>query len=179
VLSQPSESWNGYKGRIDGAMASDLLMDIAGNKVASFRLFPLRGPSGYMDTVFEALIDFEVPEKQIHKESFYSGEAKPKADESVKLPDEDIMVTILLDGEEYEVNVPVKQDQSSKRHSIMDIDMPFSCQNGLCTACRGKLLAGNVRMDDEDGLSDEEVNEGYVLNCVGHPEGPGVKIEIG
>jgi ring-1,2-phenylacetyl-CoA epoxidase subunit PaaE len=176
VLSQPSEGWKGYKGRLDTPMTNDILMDIAGNKVASREYF-LCGPTGYMDTVFEALIDFEVPEKQIHKESFYSGEPKPK-DESVAKTDEEIMVTILLDGEEYEVNVPSNKSILDAALD-MDIDMPFSCQSGMCTACRGKLLAGNVTMEEEDGLSDEEINEGYVLNCVGHPEGPGVKIEIG
>lgn len=176
VLSQPSEGWKGYKGRLDTPMTNDILMDIAGNKVASREYF-LCGPTGYMDTVFEALIDFEVPEKQIHKESFYSGEPKPK-DESVAKTDEEIMVTIMLDGEEYEVNVPSNKSILDAALD-MDIDMPFSCQSGMCTACRGKLLAGNVTMEEEDGLSDEEINEGYILNCVGHPEGPGVKIEIG
>lgn len=177
LLSQPSEAWKGHKGRIDGAMTSDLLMDIAENKVAQFEYF-LCGPSGFMLTVFDTLIDFEVPEKRIHKESFYSGEAKAKTEEPSEVSNQDIMVTILLDGEEYEVDVPANRSILEAALD-QDIDMPFSCQNGLCTACRGKLLAGNVRMDDEDGLSEEEINEGYVLNCVGHPEGPGVKIEIG
>jgi ring-1,2-phenylacetyl-CoA epoxidase subunit PaaE len=177
VLSQPEDDWKGYSGRMDAAMASDVLMDIAANKVAQYEYF-LCGPSGFMLTVFETLIDFEVPEKHIHKESFYSGEIKPKEEEASEDSKEDIMVTILLDGQEYEVNVPANRTILEAALD-QDIDMPFSCQNGLCTACRGKLLAGNVRMDDEDGLSEEEINEGYVLNCVGHPEGPGVKIEIG
>ncbi|HAA23315.1 MAG TPA: ferredoxin, partial [Cytophagales bacterium] len=48
-----------------------------------------------------------------------------------------------------------------------------------CTACRGKLLSGKVTMDETEGLSDEEMEEGYVLNCVGHPVTEGVRIEIG
>ena len=60
-----------------------------------------------------------------------------------------------------------------------DIDMPFSCQSGLCTACRGKLLKGEVNMEEDDGLSEEEINNGYILNCVSKPAGPGVKIEVG
>ena len=176
ILSQPGASWEGHKGRLDKALASDILMDIAQNKVASREYF-ICGPTGYMKTVFETLIDFEVPEKQIHKESFYSGEAKPK-EESVSKTDEEIMVTILLDGEEYEVNVPPNKSILDAALD-MNIDMPFSCQSGMCTACRGKLLEGSVTMEEEDGLSEEEINEGYVLNCVGHPDGPGVKIEIG
>jgi ring-1,2-phenylacetyl-CoA epoxidase subunit PaaE len=178
ILSQPNDTWKGYRGRIDHALASDILMDIAGNKVAEYEFF-LCGPAGFMLTVFETLMDFEVPEKQIHKESFYSGEAKPKEESEAQEESSDgTMVTIVLDGEEYEVNVPPNK---SILEAALDenIDMPFSCQSGLCTACRGKLLEGSVTMEEDDGLSEEELNEGYVLNCVGHPDGPGVKIEIG
>jgi ring-1,2-phenylacetyl-CoA epoxidase subunit PaaE len=60
----------------------------------------------------------------------------------------------------------------------MDIDLPYSCQSGLCTACRGKCVSGKVMMDEEDGLSEQEMNEGYVLVCVGHPLTSNVVIEI-
>ena len=56
--------------------------------------------------------------------------------------------------------------------------MPFSCQSGLCTACRGKLLSGEVKMDEDGGLSDNEIKEGYVLCCVGRPLTSDVKIRI-
>ena len=59
-----------------------------------------------------------------------------------------------------------------------DIDMPFSCQGGICTSCRGKLLSGRVEMEDPDGLSDEEIEAGYILTCVSHPLSKDVKINI-
>ena len=60
-----------------------------------------------------------------------------------------------------------------------NIDLPFSCQGGMCTACRGKLLSGQVSMEDPDGLSDSEIEEGYILPCVSHPLTDDVKVEIG
>ena len=59
------------------------------------------------------------------------------------------------------------------------IDLPYSCQSGLCTACRGKALSGKVKLDEEEGLSKSERDEGYVLTCVGHPLTDDVVIEIG
>ena len=59
------------------------------------------------------------------------------------------------------------------------IDLPYSCQSGLCTACRGKALSGQVKLDEEEGLSQSERAEGYVLTCVGHPMTDDVVIEIG
>ena len=61
----------------------------------------------------------------------------------------------------------------------MEIDLPFSCQSGLCTACRGKCVSGKVKMDEEEGLSEAEIEAGYVLPCVSHPLTDDVKIEIG
>ena len=47
-----------------------------------------------------------------------------------------------------------------------DIDMPYSCQSGLCTACRGKCVDGQVSVDEVMGLSEDELKEDYVLTCV-------------
>jgi ring-1,2-phenylacetyl-CoA epoxidase subunit PaaE len=59
------------------------------------------------------------------------------------------------------------------------IDLPYSCQSGLCTACRGKAVSGMVKLDEEEGLSQTEREQGYVLTCVGHPLTDDVIIEIG
>jgi len=61
----------------------------------------------------------------------------------------------------------------------MEIDLPYSCQSGLCTACRGKCVSGSVKMDEEEGLSKAEIEAGYVLPCVSHPLTDDVKIKIG
>ncbi|WP_239691787.1 2Fe-2S iron-sulfur cluster-binding protein [Hymenobacter coccineus] len=60
-----------------------------------------------------------------------------------------------------------------------DIDLPYSCQAGVCTACRGKCLSGKVHLDERDGLSDSELKLGYILTCVAHPQTDDVVIEIG
>ena len=177
VLSQPTENWIGYSGRLDTSTASDILMDISGNKINQSHYY-LCGPSGFMQTVIDTLIDFEVPENHIHKESFFTGEPKHKSAEPVTKSDQEIEVKIILDGETYLVSVPSNKTILEAALD-QDIDMPFSCQSGLCTACRGKLLSGNVEMEEEEGLSEEELNEGYILNCVSRPTGPGVEIEVG
>ena len=88
------------------------------------------------------------------------------------------VVTIRYDGQEYKVLVP---PDKGILESALDqgIDLPYSCQSGLCTACRGKALSGKVKLDEEEGLSQSERAEGYVLTCVGHPLTDDVVIEIG
>ena len=177
VLSQPDDDWKGYSGRINQATVSDILMDVAENKINEYIYF-LCGPTDFMQTILDTLSDFEVPEKNIHKESFYSGDTKKESKTEVQKTDQEISVMIRLDGEEHEVQVPSNKTILEAALD-QDIDMPFSCQSGVCTACRGKLLTGDVNMEEEDGLSEEEVIEGYILNCVSKPAGPGVEIEVG
>ena len=50
------------------------------------------------------------------------------------------------------------------------LDVPYSCQGGICTACMGKLEKGKVIMDDDQMLSDEEINDGLMLTCISKPD---------
>ena len=49
------------------------------------------------------------------------------------------------------------------------IDLPISCEAGVCTSCAGKLLEGEVEQSDGMGLSPELQGEGYAFLCVSYP----------
>ncbi|MDF9795168.1 ring-1,2-phenylacetyl-CoA epoxidase subunit PaaE [Catalinimonas alkaloidigena] len=86
-------------------------------------------------------------------------------------------VTVVYDGEEY--TFPVEPGNSILHTALaLDIDLPYSCQSGICTACMGKCTSGRVKLDEEDTLTDGELQQGFVLTCVGHPLTPNVRIEI-
>jgi ring-1,2-phenylacetyl-CoA epoxidase subunit PaaE len=137
------------------------------------------GPNGMMENTIEALTALDVPDTLIHKESFFSA---PPAFESI--PDEaakpvkgEDTVTIFYSGQEYVLDVP-KNKSILEAALDLDIDLPYSCQSGLCTACMGKCTSGKVTMPDCDGLSEKEIKQGYVLTCVGRPVAPNTVIEI-
>ena len=142
------------------------------------------GPEGMMENVEVTLTELQIPKEKVHRESFVAGKspAVEGGADPVKAGGDDVPkareVTIILDGEEHKIQV--EPDKSILATALAnDIDMPYSCQSGLCTACRGKCLSGKVKMDEEDGLSESEQEEGYVLTCVGHPLTDDVVIEIG
>lgn len=50
-------------------------------------------------------------------------------------------------------------------------DWPFSCRAGACANCAAILTEGEINMDMQQILSDEEVEERNVrLTCIGSPE---------
>ena len=86
-------------------------------------------------------------------------------------------IKILLDGDSH--TFEMNTDETILDVAIAtDIDMPYSCQSGVCTACQGRLLNGSVEMDVSDGLSEEEIDDGYILCCQSHPSSDTVEIEI-
>ena len=134
------------------------------------------GPQPMMDLVSATLPKAGASNDKILMESFEAGKTSPS--EIIDTENAESEVTIILDGEEYEITV-------KKNASILDtalennLDMPYSCQSGLCTACRGKCHEGQVSIDEAEGLSQDELDEGFVLTCVGKPLSDRLKIEMG
>lgn len=58
------------------------------------------------------------------------------------------------------------------------IDLPNSCNAGVCTTCAAQILEGTADQSDGMGLSPELQEEGYVLLCVAYPLSD-LKIESG
>tara|TARA_B100000214_G_C23856374_1_gene575887 strand:+ start:134 stop:415 length:282 start_codon:yes stop_codon:yes gene_type:complete len=46
-----------------------------------------------------------------------------------------------------------------------NIDAPYSCQGGVCSTCLARLNKGSVLMDNNQILTDDEVEEGFILTC--------------
>ena len=48
-----------------------------------------------------------------------------------------------------------------------NVSVPYSCNTGRCSTCKCKVLSGKTTLlHPETGLTDEEVNEGWILSCV-------------
>ncbi|MDN5200823.1 ferredoxin--NADP reductase [Fulvivirgaceae bacterium BMA10] len=180
VLDNAPMNWQGHSGLLNHEMLKKLFerMPDWGTEKTTYLMC---GPEGMMNNVETLLALQNIPKDRIFKESFVSGTIKKEAkEEEATEPDEIITreVMIIYDGEEHKFTV---EPGSTILETALDldIDLPYSCQSGLCTACRGKCLSGKVKLDEEEGLSEQEIEEGYVLTCVGHPLTDDVVIEIG
>ena len=179
ILDNAPMNWQGYSGLLNHDMLTKLFERIPDWGIDK-TTYLMCGPEGMMKNVDTLLDARHIPKEKIFKESFVQGtidkkEAPVAAEEGAA---KDHEVTIRYDGQEYKVLVPAGK---AILETALDqgIDLPYSCQSGLCTACRGKALSGKVKLDEEEGLSKSERDEGYVLTCVGHPLTDDVVIEIG
>lgn len=177
-LDGPSDSWDGHSGLLNNDKLKTILGELPQGDNEN-TIYYTCGPEPLMDIVFSTLNEMGVPDERRNRESFVAGTTSPgeiiDADDVSGDPKE---VKLILDGQEYAFQVPPgKPILEAALES--DIDMPYSCQSGLCTACRGKCLSGKVTTEDADGLSQDELDEGYVLTCIGKPLTDDVVVEIG
>ena len=184
TLDEYSDDWEGYKGRMDREKANYLLNKYCGTSWANADYY-ICGPAPMMREVELALQGKLVRKEQIHREHFTSNlletdvadkiteaagtsasEATPAAGSGeLSFP---VRAKIILDGNEYEVEIP-ETGTVLEAAIDADIDPPFACQIGACSTCRAKLREGKVSMDEREALTDEEIEEGYILTCQSHP----------
>lgn len=144
--------------------------------------FYLCGPEAFMEIVEAALRVLSIHRDRIHIERFVSppdlaagtpAEMPAGVGEGAGLTER---VTIVLDGKTREVSC-----QAGERILVAarrgGLDPPFSCEEGYCSCCMAKLLDGEVRMVANDCLTEDLLEEGWILTCQAECVSGDVKIE--
>ena len=84
-------------------------------------------------------------------------------------------VTLILDGEE--ASFEMSRDEVVLDVALSNgIDVPYSCQGGVCLTCMGKIEEGKAEMIENQLLSEEEINDGCLLTCQAVPKSETLKI---
>ncbi len=184
ILSREEGGEPLQKGRIDESKARQLLDEyIEGEGEAEYFIC---GPEGMMNNVTAVLEERGIDKKQVHIELFTSPinseadiEEKKKAREEQQEENDDgtAEVTVLLDDEENTFELDYHGDVILDAALEEDIDVPFSCKGAVCSTCKARLVEGKVEMDENHALTDEEVEEGFILTCQSHPRTSKVKVD--
>jgi len=168
-----SVSSSSYAGRLDTAMARTVLAEHV-TDLQSCEHY-ICGPQAMMDSITSLLNNLGVASEHIHHEYFtitkhqsdaMNHDAASSAAESAEPKTR--TVTIRLYGTESTFSVEPDETILTAAQRA-NLDPPFACQIGACCTCRAKLLSGKVVMDEREALSDDEINEGYILTCQSHP----------
>jgi ring-1,2-phenylacetyl-CoA epoxidase subunit PaaE len=86
-------------------------------------------------------------------------------------------VTILVDEEE--MTLVMSQKQTILEVALAnDIDVPYSCQGGVCSSCICRVTEGTATMRQNNILTDNEVAEGLILSCQAEPTSTTIKVDF-
>jgi ring-1,2-phenylacetyl-CoA epoxidase subunit PaaE len=173
TLSQPSDSWTGEKGRLNKSHILKIMEKLPSLNKSQAEFFTC-GPEDMMEEAHRAFSILGIPDNKIRKESFLTATAAQPGE--VTMEDDNSLITreitLFYEGAEYKL--PVKPHETVLEAALnMDIDLPYSCQAGMCTACLGRCVSGKVHLD-----SQAELDEGFILTCVSHPMSDDVIIEV-
>jgi ring-1,2-phenylacetyl-CoA epoxidase subunit PaaE len=177
ILSREHREAELLNGRIDDAKLKVLLDSLIPPETVDEWF--LCGPAEMIDTARAALLERGVDVSRIHRELFHTGPVAPRrpteaAEAGAGLAE----VSILLDGRT--ATFPLAPSAESILDAALAVrpDAPYACKNGMCGTCRARVVEGEVAMDHNYALEDDELAGGFVLACQAHPRSDRVVLDF-
>ncbi len=155
LFSQSNEEGARF-GRIDSSIVKYVLKNTTQPSTA----FYICGPEKMLHEIKETLIESSIVESQIYFELFSA--TKTETTSNTKKGTVDL--EIIVDDETHLIS-------TKSSNTILDaalnqkIDVPYSCQGGVCCSCIAKITEGTATMNNNQILTDDEIEEGLVLTC--------------
>ena len=171
IHSQPSDDWNGIRGRINNTRLEQLVLNSLKFEKTQARFF-ICGPFDLMRSAEITLHFMGFSKEQIRKENFVIPSAPPPP--PVSYPHN---IIINFRSQLYRLHVPAHA-------TVLDaalaqgIQLPYSCKGGRCSTCAGICKNGKVHMSVNEVLTDKDLDEGWILTCSSYVDSDDVVIEI-
>ena len=136
----------------------------------------LCGPQNMIEDISYFLQKEEgVLASQIHFELFNTVVAEDNKNETATEVFDKSLVTVEIRGVNYSFEVKPGQNILAAALSSR-VDMPYSCQGGVCGSCECKVLSGSVDLNQNMILSDDEIEDGQTLACQAIPKTKEIKL---
>ena len=166
-------------GSSNGRISGELLKDLFDKNIhlKNANLFLICGPGDMIENVSEFLELIEIESSKIKFELFSAPKNSDEKKENSSQSDLISNVTICVDGDDFEFTL------STSGQSILDAateagaDVPFSCKGGVCSVCKAKVIEGTASMDMNYSLSEDDVDEGFILTCQAHPTSESIFVD--
>ena len=129
------------------------------------------GASGpFMQAVRDALSGLGFPIDRYHQESFGASPHEAKAVPDDVHPQDDLSaeVTFAASG----VTQPCAQtDTILATARAAGLNITSGCSMGICGTCRVRKLSGTVHMIHNGGITDDDIDDGFILAWCSRPLG--------
>ncbi|MFA5937720.1 MAG: 2Fe-2S iron-sulfur cluster-binding protein [Sinimarinibacterium sp.] len=157
VLSdEPSTSWGGARGFVTPELLAQSVPDLGSRRVH------VCGPPPMMEAVKKALAQLGVASDHVHTELFLTPEVKRAPPAEAAPTAAAPTCSFARSGKK----APLPPDKTVlEAADDVGVAIDYSCRQGFCGACKVKLLAGQVTMEVEDGLTPADRTAGLVLAC--------------
>lgn len=172
VFSQEEQEFEIASGRFDADKVRQLYQGFCSGLTAD-EVF-VCGPGTMNNTVKETLIELGIGSGNIHSERFAASKKTGETPEAVAPQPTDVAediasVTVILDGHTKKFAMPmdgISVLDAGREHGL---ELPASCEAGVCSTCRTHLREGKVEMEENYALEPWEVEEGFILACQARP----------
>ncbi|TMV78337.1 hybrid-cluster NAD(P)-dependent oxidoreductase [Thioclava sp. BHET1] len=168
----PYETWTGYRGRFNQLMLGLMAPDYLEREIYCC------GPESFMQSVRDMLHALGFDMAHYHQESFHAP-AETVAEQPIiddVVPQDDIRAEVLFTASGVAQSC-AQTDTVLAVAKSAGLNIPSGCTFGVCGTCKIRKTAGEVHMVHNGGISDEDIEEGYILACCSHPIGQ-VKVEV-
>jgi ring-1,2-phenylacetyl-CoA epoxidase subunit PaaE len=172
VFSESDEE-NALFGRIDSGNINYVLKNTL--NIDGSQKFYLCGPEGMINTVNSILTEKGVETAQILFELFTASTVKSSTATSTSSGVSNITIHV----DEEETTLEMSQKQTILEAALAnDLDVPYSCQGGVCSSCICRVTEGSASMRQNNVLTDNEVAEGLILSCQAEPTSTTIKVDF-
>jgi ferredoxin-NADP reductase len=172
------EPWAGYRGYLNHKMLELMAPDFLEREVFCC------GPTPYMNAVKRMLETAGFDMSRYHEESFGATPPEARADAveqaeiAADAPDIDVadlhQVEFTASGKSIRVAPGETVHAAAAKLGLL---IPKACGMGICGTCKVMKLGGEVEMDHNGGITEEDEAEGFILSCCSVPKGD-VRIEF-
>ena len=151
------------KGSLFGRINSDIVKNALKYLEKNVNKFFLCGPERMIETVSNNLLDVGIDKTSILFELFSSSVKS----EEIKGKTESRSLEIIYDELTHKFE---NMDGKSVLDTALqnNLDVPYSCQGGVCSSCIARIKSGTAEMAANQILTDEEIEEGLILTCQAH-----------
>ena len=147
-----------FFGRIEKPMVKNAIKGMGETK----HNFYLCGPESMIHLVSKTLVDSGVEKSNIMFELFTSSSTT-----EIETASEGGSLEIIYDNLTHKI-------ENNLGKNILDaalqmkLDVPYSCKGGVCSSCIARIKSGTAEMYSNQILTEEEIEEGLILTCLGH-----------